>query len=333
MANYKIYLFVILVSIIMIGVVAVAARYLREISTAREQVNILGSRVIETACGTIEYARVGEGYPVLVVHGTMGGFDAGLMLAKSAIDAGFQIISVSRFGYLRSPLPENANVNMQADAYACLLDALGIQQIAVMTVSGGATSSIRFAARYPERISALIMISPAAPGNVYVAPPPRAALSLMRGDFFYWTMVTYFRPVMQRMIGVPEGFVLTPESETRVKDILAATLPSSGRSDGFYFDNYGMTSEFYEEISETSPYSANKIETPVLVINALDDPYAVPENVHGLTEKFPNARLFIVSDGGHLLLGHSAEVDAEIIQFLHSNVTELHKVNAVGMYK
>ena len=318
MANYKIYLFVILLSISMIGIVAVVARYQREISAARMRVDSLGSQVIETDCGPIEYARVGEGYPVLVVHGTLGGFDQGLLTAKPIIEAGFQVISVSRFGYLRSPMPENASVDMQADAYACLLDELGIQRVVVFTFSAGATSSIRFAARYPERISALILQSPAAPGNVYVASPPKAVFTLLRSNFINWVMVTYFGSVMQRAIGVPEGFVLTPEFETEVIDILTTTIPSSGRIAGFSFDCYGVTSEFYEEISETSPYSVYKIETPALVINALDDPLAIHENVRGLAEKFPNANLFTVPNGGHPLLGHTKEVKSQIIQFLNS---------------
>jgi hypothetical protein len=53
----------------MVGIVAVMARYFREIRAAREQLAHLGSQVIETACGPIEYARVEDGYPVLVVHG------------------------------------------------------------------------------------------------------------------------------------------------------------------------------------------------------------------------------------------------------------------------
>lgn len=324
MVNNKIYLIVILVSIIVIGIVVVAARYVREINAARERINNLGSRVIETPYGPVEYIRVGKGYPVLVVHGAFGGFDQGLLTGKQVVDAGFQVISVSRFGYLRSPLPENASVNMQADAYAYLLDQLGIKEVAVLTASGGAVSSIRFAARYPRRISTLIMVSPSAPGNVHVTPPPEAAVTSMRSDFVYWVMLTFFKPAIQRMVGVPEGFVLTPESESQVNDVLASTLPSSERMDGFYFDNYNVDTEFYEEISEKSPYSVYKIEIPVLVINALDDSYSVPENVRGLVEKFPNARLFVVPNGGHLLLGHTEEVDAEIIQFLRSHVAVLN---------
>ena len=130
----------------MIGIVAVVARYTREINAAREVLNNMGSQVVETDCGPIEYAVVGEGYPVLVVHGDMGGFDQGLMQTH-LIDAGFRAISVSRFGYLRTPMPAEVSVTRQADAHACLLDALGIQQAAVFAFSAGATLSIRFAAR------------------------------------------------------------------------------------------------------------------------------------------------------------------------------------------
>ncbi len=320
MAKYRNILFAMSLSIASVGAAIVAARYQREMRAARKRVDGPGSQVIETACGPIEYARVGEGYPVLVVHGTFGGFDQGLLTAKPIIDAGFQVISVSRFGYLRSPMPENADVTLQADAYACLLDELGIQRVALFTVSGGATSSIRFAARYPERISALILSSPSAPGDVHVPPPPKMAFTLMRSNFVYWAMVASLKSVMPRMIGVPKGFILTPESKAEVTDILATTLPSSGRIDGFFFDNYSVTSAFYEEISEASPYSVYQIETPTLVISAKDDPIAVHENVRGLAKRFPNARLYVVPDGGHPLLGHSEEVNAEIIQFLQDNV-------------
>jgi pimeloyl-ACP methyl ester carboxylesterase len=324
MSKYKIYLFVVPVSIIVIGITVVTVHYVREINATRETLNQLGSQVADTACGPIEYARVGQGNPVLAIHGALGGFDAGLMLAQPAIAAGYQVISVSRFGYLRSPMPENASVDKQADAYACLLDALGIQKVAVMTASGGAVSTIRFAVRYPERISAIIMLSPASPGKVQVAPPPQAALSIMRSDFLYWALVIYFRPVAQKMVGVPDGLALSPESQASVNATLAATLPSSQRIDGFTFDNFDVTDDFNEEISDSSPNSVKGIKAPVLIFNALDDPYAVPENVRGMAKKIPNARLFILPDGGHLLLGHSDEVSAEVIQFLHSNTAGLN---------
>lgn len=325
MATYKNYLFVITLSIIVIWIVAVAARFQREIKAAHEQVDSLGSQVIKTDCGTIEYARVGEGYPVLVVHGFMGGFDQGLLQAEF-LDSKYQAIAVSRFGYLRSPMPEGADFNLQADLYACLLDELNISRVAVFGTSGGANSAIRFTARYPERTSALILMEPAAPGKDMPPAPPRFIFdSLLRSDFLYWAMtkLSFTRSFLENSVGVPKGFVLTPEMQTEVDRVLESTLPVSLRNDGMIFDMF-YSAEMYEEISETAPYPLSQVETPVLLISTLDDPNSIPENVKAMSEIFPHARLFVLPDGGHLTLGHKDEVKAEIAQFLNSNVTGLN---------
>jgi pimeloyl-ACP methyl ester carboxylesterase len=268
---------------------------------------------------------MGEGYPVLVVHGALGGFDQGLWLARQMGNSlNYQVISVSRFGHLRSPVPADANLDSQADAFACLLDALEIRQAAVLAVSGGATSAIRLTARYPERVSALILLCPDAPPGMPLLP--RFIFNtLLRSDFIYWAMVTFFGKGVQNAAGlVPKGCVLTPEYEAVIKQILKGSMPVSKRIDGFIFETYATAAEFQASISATSLYPLSKIETPVLVINALDDPITIPENVRGLAERMSNARLIVVPDGGHFFFGHNEEVKEEITQFLRSSVAELH---------
>ena len=322
-----IYLFVIpfCIVVIMIGIVVAVAHYLREIRPARKRIARLGSQVIDTDRGPIEYARVGSGYPVLVVHGAMGGFDQGLWLARSFDLSHHQVISVSRFGYLRTPLPAGACLNLQADAFAGLLDRLEIRQAAVFAVSAGSTSAIRFAARHPERVSALILLCPDAPGPVQMAMPPRFVFdTLLRSDFLYWILITFLGKWVQEAIGlVPRGFPLTPEYEAMVKRFQTGDLPVSRRIDGLIFETYTVAAEFSTSFSAASLYPLGKIATPTLIINAADDPIARPENVRGLAERMPNARLFVVPDGGHFLFGHTNEVRAEITQFLHSHVAEL----------
>ena len=122
------YLLVILAIIFVIGIAGIVLRYLRDIRSARKHIDSLGSQVIETACWSDRVRPRGEGYPVLVVHGALGGFDQGLFLARSIDLPNSQIISVSRFGFLRSPVPPGATLDTQADAFAALLDALEIQQ-------------------------------------------------------------------------------------------------------------------------------------------------------------------------------------------------------------
>jgi pimeloyl-ACP methyl ester carboxylesterase len=100
-------------------------------------------------------------------------------------------------------------------------------------------------------------------------------------------------------------------------------LLTSQRINGMIFEMYNSALEFNASVSPTSPYPLNRIETPVLVFNALDDSIAIPENVSRLANQMPNARLNVVPNGGHLLFGHSEEVKSEITKFLHNKLVKV----------
>jgi pimeloyl-ACP methyl ester carboxylesterase len=300
-------------SALLVASVTSMTHYRRDMQAAAERIDGLGSQVIETACGPIEYAVRGQGYPVLVVHGNAGGFDQGLGLAESYLDAGFQVIAPSRFGYLRTPLPPDATPAQQADVYACLLDSLGIERVAILTTSAGATSALQFALRHPERLSGLVLHSPNAPGEVDMALPPQGVLNaIFHSDLAWWLMNTYLRGPTQYFAGVPEGFDLTPALAADVQATLSSVSPISRRGDGMMFDTFIGNPDI------NRGYPLAQITTPVLVASAVDDPMALYTNARKLAEQIPGAQLLTVPDGGHLMLGHVAEVRAAITAFLRT---------------
>ena len=126
------------------------------------------SRLVETACGPVEVAESGSGPPVLVVHGTAGGFDQGMMAAKGLFGNNYRVIAPSKFGYLRSPMPADASHAAQADTLAALLDALEVPRAVVMAMSAGAQPATQLALRHPERVQALVLITPA----LHLPPKP-----------------------------------------------------------------------------------------------------------------------------------------------------------------
>ena len=128
----------------------------------------------------------------------------------------------------------------------------------------------------------------------------------------------------------PKGYTLTPEQEALVKKIQYGTLPISERMDGEIFSSYIDLPELFESVLPTSPYPLGKIKTPVLVVNALDDPISLAGNVRALAEQMRNACLFVVPDGGHFVFGHEDEVKAEINRFLNNYVGEPQKAIDVG---
>jgi 2-hydroxy-6-oxonona-2,4-dienedioate hydrolase len=132
-----------------------------------------GSLIAETPCGPIEYSVRGDGPTVLLVHGAGGGYTQVAAFSALVADAGFRAIAMSRFGYLRTPLPPDASAAAQADAHACLLDVLGIRSAAVLGASAGAPSSMQFCLRHAARCDALVLLVPAAhvPGRGATSAP------------------------------------------------------------------------------------------------------------------------------------------------------------------
>ena len=112
--------------------------YHREMLGARNRL-LAGSKILETGHGGLEYSVIGEGTPVLLLHGAGGGYDQGLWAGKMYLgQAGYRFISVSRFGFLRSPIPSQASIAIQASLYGALLDHLDIERVIVV----GLTASI-----------------------------------------------------------------------------------------------------------------------------------------------------------------------------------------------
>jgi pimeloyl-ACP methyl ester carboxylesterase len=300
-----------LVITVVLVVLLVYARYRRDMRSAQERLESGGSRVIETDCGPIEYTTFGEGTPVLVVHGIFGGFDQGLVIARGNVGEEFHSIVPSRFGYLRTPLPDDASPAGQADAFVCLADALDIQQAAIMGTSAGGTSAIQFALRHPDRCTALVLFSSSAPGETEAALPPEPlARAAFKSDFIFWLLTTYFRSSLNSIMGVPKGFELTPEYKADVAEVMETILPVNPRSEGAVFDMFVSNADI------NTGYPLEEIAAPVLIVSAVDDPLTLYVNAQAMAERIPGARLVTIESGGHMLQGQEERVRSEIGAFL-----------------
>jgi len=316
----KMLLYIILIPIIIIIAALFSFTYIRYRSDIRsdyDRLEALGSKTIETDHGTVQYAELGDGYPLLIIHGIFGGFDQGLITARDYYGEGFHAIVPSRFGYLGTPLPKDALPSDQADAFASLLDSLDIKKTAVMATSAGGTSAIQFVLRHPERVSALVLISSNAPGETEAGLPPKpVAKVFFRSNYVFWLLSTYFSSNLQGIMGVPKGFEMTPENKARVAAMIETVLPVNPRSDGAIYDM------FISNFEINSGYPIHEITTPVLIVSALDDPLTLYKNAVSLAKEIPGAELITVQDGGHLLLGHDDEVKPKVVGFLKKYTLE-----------
>lgn len=274
------------------------------------------SELARTPQGTVEYAIHGEGPPVLVIHGAGGGFDQGLLLAEAVGGPGRKWISVSRFGYLRSPLPEDASTAAQADALAALLTELEIERVDVLAMSGGAPPALQLAARHPERVSAMVLLSPAPftpfGGDVEGRPVPAGVYTTIAGsDVGFWMMSRLAPGTLRAAFDArPELLEAAPEDAEFVERLVDGFQPASGRLAGLR-----------NEISAVDPeaaYDLGAIGVPVLVVHTADDrlnPIAISE---AIATRIKNAKFIRYETGGHLLLGHHGDLREAIPEFLEA---------------
>lgn len=301
----------------MAGAAGVGAAYRADMRAARAR--LAGqSRLVQTASGPVEVAEAGDGPPVLVVHGAAGGFDMGSRVGRDVLGNGFRVIAPSRFGYLRTPLPAGATHARQADAFAALLDALDVPSAAVMAVSAGAPSAAQLALRHPERVQALVLITPA----LYLPPEPRALESgpsgfvfdyLLASDFLAWAIVRLAPTVLVRIAGVPAALdsQVTPAYRQRLVDWF---FPAGARHAGLAHDMRTTT-----PVAPDLPIEL--LRAPVMLVSAADDPYKTADVVRYSATRLPAAEVVMCDSGGHVLLGQEDRVRQEVRGFLRAHMT------------
>ena len=278
-----------------------------------------GSQLLPTRSGPIEYQEAGAGMPLLTVHGSGGGHDQGMAFAARLADHGIRVIAMSRFGYLRTPMPADASAAAQADAHVCLLDALGIRRAAVMGGSAGAPSALQMAIRHPDRVSAMILLVPLAykpPSQADSAPPMPAWLEavmmrLIGSDFLFWAAIHIAREqVIKVVLATPPDLLVTasPQERARVNAMVDNILPVSARVAGLRSDTAVG--------KHLAPAPLESVHLPTLVISARDDRYGTYASAQYTASRIVGAKFLGFDQGGHTWIGHDDEVLAEIVKLL-----------------
>ncbi len=279
------------------------------------------ARIATTPRGEIEYAETGDpaAPAVLALHGAMGGFDQGLILARSAgLAAGFRAIAPSRPGYLGTPLASGRTPEEQADLFAALLDAAGVRAATVVAVSGGGPSALHFALRHAERCRALVLVS-AASGRIEARLPfawhvlklaarwpallramqrraardPERAMSRSIPD-----------PAQRaRLLRDPEAWGLMQELQRSTGERMARRLAGT--------ENDIATTRGKLELP------LEQLAVPVLVVHGTADRHAPFAHAEAVARRAPGAELLAIEGGEHAcLFTHLAEIRGRIASFL-----------------
>lgn len=294
--------------------VAIGAAYQRDLRAAHARLAD-GVAVVETRHGAVAYQRGGAGAPVLVVHGAGGGHDQGRLLARAFLGNGHRWIAPSRFGYPGSAMPADGSIAAQADAFAELLDRVGLDRVTVAAMSGGVPPALQFALRHPDRTEALILLS-LAPYAPLTAEEQELPIPVWLYDAFFAFDMPLWAVLRLSPRALAPVFDARPELTARMTTaeavfldaMIAAFLPVTQRRAGLA--NEGAA------IDPAAAIDAGGIEVPVLIVHARDDRITPFSTARLTADRLPQAETLFLDAGGHLLLGHHAVVQERIAAFL-----------------
>ena len=291
------------------------------VDTGRAYARITGhSTVLSSPLGEIEFKRGGTGVPVLVIHGSGGGYDQGELIAMAILGDGFDWIAPSRFGYLRSTFRQGATFDHQAEVYTHLLDSLGLPKVSVVALSHGGPSALLFALLHPERVSSLTLLSCGVASSSEVSQTQAnqkgdALTKIFKFEMLYWVVRRFLRKRLMRLMGGSDMVIatLTTEQRTLINQVIDYMAPVSPRYAGVAFDN--KTAMPNERVAA--------IRAPTLIVHATDDSLQLFHNAEYAAANIPGSRLFSFNQGGHLLLvAEQAAIQAEVRQFILAHVAK-----------
>jgi 2-hydroxy-6-oxonona-2,4-dienedioate hydrolase len=274
-----------------------------------------GSQVIQTGPGQqVEYVMKGHGPIVLCLHGGFGGYDMSYLMGQHLVNRGFTVLAVSRPGYLRStPLPPGSTPKDQADVMVALLDALGIDQVAVLGFSAGTGVGAEIAAHYPNRVWAMVLEcvgSPPGDGIYYDILGQLLEADLIDDELpylLYEVCRRYPRFVAEFVVASDtnlEGPLLAerlrfvqivPSQLLFMRDFMYSITPLSTRRLGLIAD-----------VTSIDPWASIPLETmtvPTMFIEAYEDNNGYYPQALQLAARMiqGNARFVTVEDSGHFI--------------------------------
>jgi pimeloyl-ACP methyl ester carboxylesterase len=260
------------------------------------------SRVANTARGPVEYAEIGNADrpTILAIHGRPGGYDQGLAMARSLGEELARWIAVSRPGYLRTPIETGRTPAEQADAYAALLDTLGIGRAVVVGLSAGGPSSHQFALRHGDRCRGVVLVSAVSRRKVGRERTPAQKIYdavIAPSDGLAWFIYRVCTPLASPEVRQTLGSAL----------LLSESMRGTGRRNDLIQN---------EELPQEPP---SGIRVPALIIHGTADRVVPMAHAEAALRAIPGAKLIRIDRGGHsMFITRAGEIKPHFAEFLAS---------------
>ena len=244
----------------------------------------------------VHYIESGAGRTVVMIHGNAGGVEDFEFGVVELLSSEYRVVAIDRPGHGKSdrPVTRAATVEYQAQLLHRTLSHLGITQPVLVGHSWGAALALAYTLKYPDEVSAMVLLAPAAyPDNgengllrTAIKTPVVGDLSLVLGKLIVG------RRLLKRVLAqafypqtVPDNYLKLASSSWLGRKQLKAYLEDELALN----DSLKKMSKRYSEIN-----------IPVVIVTGDEDKIVSPkENAYRLQAAIPRSQLIELKDTGH----------------------------------
>lgn len=249
----------------------------------------------------LNYRKVGEGKPLIILHGLFGSADNWFSIARE-LDKEFTMYLVDQRNHGDSPHDDEWNYDVMVEDLKELLDEEGLDKANLMGHSMGGKTVMNFALKYPERVEKLIVAD--------IAPRyyPVHHESILEG-----LNSLDLKAINSRKEA--DDALAKYISEPGIRQFLLKSLARD--ADGFAWKiNLPIITKNIENVGEALP-EGESFDGPTLFLAGANSNYVQQKDLPEMLEFFPNYELEFVQNAGHWL--HAEQPHAvveEIRKFL-----------------
>lgn len=223
---------------------------------------------------------------VVLLHHGLGSTVSWKAQVPALVGSGYQLIVYDRWGYGKSDPRQSLGVpNFEDDQQdlIALLDALGISRACLVGHSDGGTISLYLAARYPERVVAVVTVA----AHIYVEPKMELGI-----------------------LGIQKAFKNEPRFKAGLKRL-------HGEKTEAVFANWFNGWVKLENRDWDIRSQLQKVTCPFWVVQGMEDENATPQHARDIAECIQNAQLWLVPRARHMLPQECAgEFNRRLVVFL-----------------
>lgn len=246
----------------------------------------------------LHYKELGEGKPLVILHGLFGTSDNWQTHAKK-LGEYYRVILVDQRNHGHSPWSEDFTYEHLADDLERLIIHLGIDQFTLIGHSMGGKTAMYYSQKYPNRLEKMVIV------DIGIKQYPMHHNEIIKGiKSLDLTTISSRSAAEQAMIPFVDSY--------GVRQFLLKNLYWVEKEKLAWRMNVDVLEREMEEI--LAPIPNIEVWTPTLFLRGAMSNYILDEDWDAIEEIFPDATLETIENAGHWV--HSEQPDEFIEKVL-----------------